>query len=88
MELAEARRAHEEVVARFSGLTERAVAGDLDHWAETPTRRLALILVLDQFTRSVWSGLNRPGFTGGQNSRRIARYGTDTKEEDREAVFP
>ena len=31
--------------------------------------------------------LNRPGFTGGQNSRRIARYGTDTKEEDREAVF-
>ena len=31
--------------------------------------------------------LNRPGFTGGQNSRRIARYGTDTKEEDIEAVF-
>jgi hypothetical protein len=27
-------------------------------------------------------GLNRPGFTGGQNSRRIARYGTDIKEED------
>ena len=31
--------------------------------------------------------LNCPGFTGGQNSRRIARYGTCTKEEDREAVF-
>jgi len=31
--------------------------------------------------------LNRPGFTGGQNSRRIARHGTDTKEEDLEAVF-
>ena len=31
--------------------------------------------------------LNRPGFTGGQNSRRIARYGTDIKEENREAVF-
>jgi hypothetical protein len=31
--------------------------------------------------------VNRPGFTGGQNSRRIARYGTDIKEEDREAVF-
>jgi drug/metabolite transporter (DMT)-like permease len=31
--------------------------------------------------------MNRPGFTGGQNSRRIARYGTDTKEEDHEAVF-
>jgi hypothetical protein len=35
----------------------------------------------------LWSDLNRPGFTGGQNSRRIARYGTDTKEEDLEAVF-
>lgn len=33
------------------------------------------------------SGVNRPGFTGGQNSRRIARYGTDIKEEDIEAVF-
>lgn len=31
--------------------------------------------------------VNRPGFTGGQNSRRIARYGTDIKEEDLEAVF-
>ena len=31
--------------------------------------------------------LNRPGFTGGQNSRRIARYGTDIKEKNREAVF-
>jgi hypothetical protein len=31
--------------------------------------------------------MNRPGFTGGQNSRRIARYGTDIKEEDLEAVF-
>ncbi|XOY55465.1 MAG: hypothetical protein ACMUJK_11980 [Rhodobacterales bacterium] len=31
--------------------------------------------------------LNRPGFTGGQNSRRIAHYGTDTQQEDLEAVF-
>ena len=31
--------------------------------------------------------LNRSGFTGGQNSRRLARYGTDIKEEDIEAVF-
>ena len=30
--------------------------------------------------------LNRPGFTGGQNSRRIARYGTESKE-DLEAIF-
>ena len=34
----------------------------------------------------VIAALNRPGFTGGQNSRRIARYGTQTKE-DLEAIF-
>lgn len=51
--------AHEEVIARFTGITERAAAGDLDHWADTPTGRMALILILDQFTRSVWAGTPR-----------------------------
>jgi uncharacterized protein (DUF924 family) len=51
--------AHEEVVARFSDLTVRAAAGELDHWAQTPQGRLALILILDQFTRSVWAGTPR-----------------------------
>ena len=31
--------------------------------------------------------MNLPGFTGGQDSRRIARYGTCTKEEDFEAIL-
>lgn len=48
--------AHEEVVTRFSDLTKRAAAGDLDHWADRPMGRLALTLILDQFTRSVWAG--------------------------------
>ncbi|WP_113912953.1 DUF924 family protein [Roseovarius dicentrarchi] len=42
------------IVARFSDLTERAARGDLDHWAQDPHGRLALIVVLDQFSRSVW----------------------------------
>ena len=55
-----------------------------------------LYLIVDIFSRKIagWevyereaAELNRPGFTGGQNSRRIARYGTDTKEEHHEAVF-
>ena len=46
--------ADEEIVARFSGLTEQAAAGALDHWAQDPRGRLALIVVLDQFSRSVW----------------------------------
>ena len=40
-----------------------------------------------RFDRPEVLDLNRPGLTGGQNSRRIAHYGTDTKEQDREAVF-
>lgn len=43
-----------EIVARFTGLTERAAVGALDHWTEDPMGRLALIVVLDQFSRSVF----------------------------------
>jgi uncharacterized protein (DUF924 family) len=46
--------ADEEIVARFTGLTEQAAAGALDHWADDPRGRLALIVLLDQFSRSVW----------------------------------
>src|SRR5690606_5958449 len=43
-----------EIVARFADLTAQAAAGSLDHWARNPHGRLALIVLLDQFSRSVW----------------------------------
>lgn len=46
--------ADQAIIEQFSELTEAAARGELDHWAETPTGRLALILVLDQFSRSVF----------------------------------
>ncbi len=46
--------ADDEIIARFSDLTERAAQGGLDHWAQDPHGRLALIILLDQFSRSVW----------------------------------
>ena len=46
--------ADEEIVARFSDLAEQAAAGVFDHWADDLRGRLALIVVLDQFSRSVW----------------------------------
>lgn len=46
--------ADDEIIARFSDLTETAAQGGLDHWAVSPHGRLALIIVLDQFSRSVW----------------------------------
>ena len=49
--------------------------------------RLNIEEVIDRGVFSRKDGLNRPGFTGGQNSRRIAHYGTDIKEENLEAIF-
>ena len=41
---------------RFGDLTEAAAKGLLDHWAVTPRGHLALVIALDQFSRSVWRG--------------------------------
>ncbi len=48
--------AHDEIVERYCDVTRRAAEGELDDWAGTPLGRLALIIVLDQFSRSVWAG--------------------------------
>ncbi len=45
-----------DVIARCLDLSHAAVRGDLDHWAVMPRGRLALIIVLDQFPRSIWAG--------------------------------
>jgi uncharacterized protein (DUF924 family) len=47
------------IAERFAGLLQRAARGDLDHWAGEPRSRLALIIVLDQFSRSVHRGTPR-----------------------------
>jgi uncharacterized protein (DUF924 family) len=42
------------IAERFTPLLERAACGDLDHWSVQPRSRLALIIVLDQFPRSLY----------------------------------
>lgn len=42
--------ADDEIVSRFSDLTRRAAQGALDYWALEAEGRLALIIVLDQFS--------------------------------------
>jgi uncharacterized protein (DUF924 family) len=46
--------ADDDICARFADLTQVAACGGLDHWAETPRGRLALLIALDQFPRSLW----------------------------------
>jgi uncharacterized protein (DUF924 family) len=45
-----------EITERFGEVLEQARRGELDHWAETARGRLALIVVLDQFSRNVYRG--------------------------------
>jgi uncharacterized protein (DUF924 family) len=44
----------EEIRQRFGALVAQALDGKLDDWTRTPRGRLALILLLDQFTRSIF----------------------------------
>jgi uncharacterized protein (DUF924 family) len=45
-----------EITERFGEVLEQARRGELDHWADTARGRLALIVVLDQFSRNVYRG--------------------------------
>ena len=45
-----------EITERFSSLAEQARQGELDDWTSEPRSRLALILILDQFSRSLYRG--------------------------------
>jgi uncharacterized protein (DUF924 family) len=47
------------ILERFVPLHERATRGELDAWSRAPRSRLALILVLDQFSRSIHKGTAR-----------------------------
>ncbi len=42
------------IKAEFEDDMERASQGELDHWADEPRGRLALILLIDQFRRNVY----------------------------------
>ena len=45
-----------EISERFGQVLEQARSGELDFWAETARGRLALIVVLDQFSRNIYRG--------------------------------
>ncbi|WP_009630851.1 DUF924 family protein [Synechocystis sp. PCC 7509] len=48
-----------EIVEHFAPLSKRAVQGELDDWSLQPQSRLALIIILDQFGRSLYRGTNQ-----------------------------
>jgi len=42
-----------EIRSRFGDSYARAITGELDSWADTPRGRLALVILLDQFSRNL-----------------------------------
>ena len=56
---ADEQHADELVRSRFGPLVERAAAGKLAAWADSPRRRLSLILLLDQFPRHAYRDTER-----------------------------
>jgi uncharacterized protein (DUF924 family) len=57
---------------RFAADVERALAGELDAWAESPRGLLALLLLLDQFPRSVHRDTPR-AFAGDARALALTR---------------
>ena len=52
-------RQDELIRSRFQDLVERAGRGELASWADSPRRRLSLIILLDQFPRHIYRGTAR-----------------------------
>ncbi|XP_024385515.1 uncharacterized protein [Physcomitrium patens] len=48
-----------EIKEKFGECLQRAIRGDLDHWKSTPRGRVALVLVLDQFSRNCFRDSSR-----------------------------
>jgi len=44
----------QDIKTRFGHDLERVIAGDYGQWADTPTGRLALIILTDQFSRNIF----------------------------------
>jgi uncharacterized protein (DUF924 family) len=69
-----------EVRERFGPDVERAARGELEDWAGTPRGRLALVLLLDQFTRNIHRGDGR-AFACDARARELALAGVERGDD-------
>lgn len=73
-----------EIARRFGDAHGEASAGRLDHWQTAPQGRLALLLLLDQFSRNLFRGDAR-AFAQDEQARALARDAL-AAGEDQEAA--
>ena len=73
-----------QIEAKFGDLVRDAVAGGLTGWEAAPLDRLALVLLLDQFTRNVFRG-SAKAFCGDTRALALA---LDTMDRGWDAELP
>jgi uncharacterized protein (DUF924 family) len=66
---------------QFGPLVDEAMAGGLRDWEATPMARLALILLLDQFSRNVYRGQAR-AFAGDARAQALTQHTLDAGEDN------
>jgi uncharacterized protein (DUF924 family) len=66
-----------EIRAQFGGHWEQASAGAYDHFAETAKGRLALLILLDQFSRNLFRGDGR-AYSNDVKALALAKDGVET----------
>jgi len=71
-----------EIRTRFGDAVQKARDGALDDWAKTPRGRLALIILLDQFTRNLHRGTPR-AYENDARGLALAEAGIDAHEDDK-----
>lgn len=59
-----------EIDAQFGPLVAAALDGDLVDWEHAPLTRLALVIVLDQFTRNIYRG-QAQAFAGDERAQQL-----------------
>lgn len=69
-----------EIRARFGAAVDEALAGGLRDWEQPPLRRLALVILLDQFTRNVFRGSAR-AFAGDARAQQLVRQAVAAGED-------
>ncbi len=70
----------ETIEERFGEDIEKALDGAYDDWADNPSGRLALILLLDQFTRNVYRGTAQ-AFSGDPKALSLTLDGLDQRQD-------
>jgi uncharacterized protein (DUF924 family) len=70
----------QEIRERFGADLEQARRGELDAWAETARGRLALIILLDQFSRNLYRG-SAQAFANDAKALQLSLAGLDSNQD-------